>query len=360
MPMAFPAALGRPAAAAGLPAASLLVAGILFGLFMLAVGRDPAEVYALIWRGGFGSAFAWQNTLSRASPIILTALAVAIPGRLGLVQIGGEGALVLGGLAAALAGLALDAGGAGPSASPFLLHAAMLAAAMAAGGAWIAAVGAMRHYRGVNETISSLLLAYIAIALFNHLVEGPFKDPGSLNKPSTRPLAQADMIGAIPGLDVHWGLAAGLAACVLAQIVLRHTRTGFAVDTVGANPRVARLAGIAVGPIMVLGCFAGGAAAGLAGGFEVAAVHGGANASLAAGYGYTGILVAFVARHVPIAIVPVALLFGGIGASSGLLQRRLDLPDASVLVLQGLAFVVILTAEPLAGLVRARLARLRR
>jgi len=335
----------------GLPVASLVVAGLLFGLFILAVGRDPLAVYALIWRGGFGSGFAWQNTLSRASPIILTALAVAIPARMGLIQIGGEGALALGGLAASLTGIAAGSG------SPVATQALMLIASMAAGGAWIAAVGALKHYRGVNETISSLLLAYIAIALFNHLVEGPFKDPGSLNKPSTRPLDAAVMIGSIPGLDVHWGLAAGVVLCLLAGFVLKHTRYGFALDTIGANPRVALLAGLPVGPAIVAGCFAGGAAAGLAGGFEVAAVNGNANTSLIVGYGYTGILVAFVARHQPLAILPVALLFGGIGASSGLLQRRLDLPDATVLVLQGVAFLVILAADPVAEIVGNRLRR---
>ncbi len=113
--------------------------------------------------------------------------------------------------------------------------------------------------------------------------------------------------------------------------------------------RAARLAGLPVGSLVLLSCFVGGAAAGLAGMVEVAAVHGAANASLIAGYGYAGILVAFIARHNPLAIIPVAILFGGINASGGLLQRRLDLPDASVLVLQGIAFIVILAAETLYG-----------
>ena len=332
------------------PLAALGVAALIFALFLLAVGRNPLDVYALIWRGGFGSAFAWQNTLSRAAPIILTALCVALPARMGLIQIGGEGALALGGLAASLIGIALSG-----SVAPLTLQSAMLISAMSAGGIWIACIGALKHYRGVNETISSLLLAYIGIAIFNHLVEGPFKDPGSLNKPSTRPIAQSEMIGALPGLDVHWGLVAGIVFCVIAHIVLRYTRYGFAMEVVGANPKVARLAGLPVGPLMLAGCFAGGAAAGLAGGYEVGAIHGNANASLLVGYGYTGILVSFVARHQPLAILPVACLFGGIGASSGLLQRRLDLPDATVLVLQGVAFVVILAAEPVAALVRAKL-----
>ena len=131
---------------------------------------------------------------------------------------------------------------------------------------------------------------------------------------------------------------------------MRHTTFGFALRIVGGNARAARLAGLPVGPARATAPAAlGGAAAGLAGMVEVAAVHGSANASLIAGYGYAGILVAFIARQNPLAIVPVAVLVGGIAASGGMLQRRLDLPDATVLVLQGIAFMLILASEALYG-----------
>jgi simple sugar transport system permease protein len=209
--------------------------------------------------------------------------------------------------------------------------------------------GALRHYRGVNETIASLLLTYIGIAAFNHLVEGSLRDPASLNKPSTTPIGDANMLGPLPGLDVHWGLGFGVLICVLLYVVVRHTTFGFALRIVGGNVRAARLAGLPVGRLVLLACALGGAAAGLAGMVEVAAVHGNANASLIAGYGYGGILVAFIARQNPLAIVPVAVLVGGIAASGGMLQRRLDLPDATVLVLQGVAFMLILASEALYG-----------
>jgi general nucleoside transport system permease protein len=326
-----------------IPIAALLAAMIVFGVFMLLVGRNPFEVYALIYKGGFSSAFAWQNTMQRAAPLILTALCVALPAQAGLIVIGAEGALVLGGLAAAVAGHALAGG------SPLSVQVVMAAAAILVGGGWIALAGALRHYRGVNETISSLLLTYIAIALFNHFVEGPLRDPASLNKPSTLPIGEANMVGHLPGMDVHWGLVYGLVFCVCAYFLVRHTIFGFALRIVGGNVRAARLAGLSVGRLVLLSCFIGGGAAGLAGMAEVAAVHGSANASLIAGYGYAGILVSFIARHNPIAITPVALLVGGIAASGGLLQRRLGLPDATVLVLQGIAFMLILAAETLYG-----------
>jgi len=135
-------------------------------------------------------------------------------------------------------------------------------------------------------------------------------------------------------------------------LLVDRTTVGFALRVVGGNGRAARLAGLPVGGLVLAACGLGGAAAGLAGMVEVAAVHGTANASLIAGYGYGGILIAFIARQQPLAIVPVAVLVGGISASGGMLQRRLDLPDATVLVLQGVAFMVILASEALYGRVK--------
>jgi ABC-type uncharacterized transport system permease subunit len=207
----------------------------------------------------------------------------------------------------------------------------------------------LRHARGVNETISSLLLTYIGIAIMNFFVEGALRDISNPNKPSTMPIGDAYMMGKIPGTDVHWGLAVGIILAIILQILLTRTTFGFAVRVAGGNARAALAQGLPVGKLIVICCMIAGACAGLAGFFEVAAIQGRANASLVAGYGFTGILVAFLARHNPIAIIPVAIMFGGIVASGGLIQRRMDLPDATVLVLQGLTFVVLLTSETLYG-----------
>lgn len=346
----YPTALewiARRAEALVIPLAALIVGMALFSLFIALVGKSPAQLYETMWRGGFGSWFSVQNSLSRAAPLLLAALCVALPARLGLVVIGGEGAIVLGGVAAAAMGVAAS------GAPAFFVILVMGVAGLAAGGIWIGAVGALRHYRAVNETISSLLMAYIAIALMNHLVEGPLRDPASLNKPSTEPLAEAYRIGNIPGMDVHWGLVVGIVACILSWLLIEKTRWGFAARIAGGNVRAAQVQGLAVGPLIVGFTALAGGFAGLAGMLEVAAVQGSANASLAAGYGYTGILVAFLARHNPLAIIPVAFLLGGIDASGGLIQRRMDLPDATVLVLQGMLFVVILFSETFYGRFKA-------
>ncbi len=331
------------AEAIALPVLALAGGLALFGVFVWFGGHNPMQALGLLFTGAFGDAFSLQNTLQRAAPLMLTALCVALPARAGLTIIGGEGALVLGGLACAALPVLL------PLPQGSLGTALLLLAAAAAGGAWIALAGWLRQWRGVNETISSLLLGYIAIALFKHIVEGAMRDPASLNKPSTLPLPAALRIGSMGSYDVHWGLVFGVVLCLLAAFWLSITTHGFATRVVGGNLRAARLVGLPASRLIVVACALGGACAGLAGGIEVAAVHTSANASLIVGLGYTGILVSFVARHQPLAIIPVAVLFGGFLAAGSLLQRRMGLPDASVQVLMGFCFVFILASEAWRG-----------
>ena len=326
-----------------IPGAALVGALAVFGIFVALFGKNPLDLYFYMYQGAFGTWFSWQNTLTRAAPLILTALCTALPAQLGMVIIGGEGALLIGALSATSVALAM------PWAPPLVVQTAMVCAGVIGGGLWITLSGALRQYRGVNETISSLLLVYIGLAVLNHLVEGMMRDPSSLNKPSTREIGAANMIGSIPGTDVHWGLVFGLIAAFASYILIYHTVFGFSARVAGGNIRAAKIVGLGVNKLILTICFLAGGAAGLAGMIEVAAVQGRTNANLAAGYGFTGILVAFLARQNPLAIMPVAILLGGISASGGLLQRRLGLPDASVLVLQGIIFVFVLASDALYG-----------
>ncbi len=333
-----------------IPVFALAVSAALFSLFLLALGRSPQTFFELLWRGGYGTVFSWENTLVRAAPLMFTALCVAIPARLGLVIIGGEGALVLSGFTCAAIALPFIGW-----ASPLFVMPLMFLTALVTGALWIGAVGALRHYRGINETIASLLMFYIAVSILNFFVEGMLRDPSDPNKPSTAPIGAANMVGPIPwlndwlGISVHWGLVFGIVTAILLHILMTRTTFGFAARVTGGNVRAARAQGLPVGRLMVAATMIAGACAGVAGYFEVAAVLGKANGSLIAGYGFTGILVAFLARHNPIAIPVVAILFGGLAAAGGLIQRRMGLPDATVLVLQGLIFVVLLVSETLYG-----------
>lgn len=330
--------------AVAIPICALLCGIFAFSIFLFLLGKSPIDFFSLVYKAGFSSAFSWQNTLSRVAPLLLAALCVALPAKLGLVVIGGEGAIVLGGFFAAITGIYTS------GLPAFLGVTAMFSAAALAGAVWIGLIGALRIKRGVNETISSLLMAYIAIALLNHWVEGAFRDPASLNKPSTAPLPESLRIGDVPiGVDVHWGIVAGVVACVFSWVLIEKTTIGFSARIAGGNIRAAQVQGLPVGKLIIGFTALGGALAGIAGFYEVAAVHGSANGSLIAGYGYTGILIAFLARHNPLAIIPVTILLAGFEASSGLIQRRMDLPDATVLVFEGMIFVMILFSETLYG-----------
>lgn len=335
--------LSGGAETAAISTAALLATLTLFGGFVALHGLNPFHVYAVLYLGAFGSWFSIQETLTQAAPLMLTALGTALPARAGLLVIGGEGALVVGGVATVLAGVALA------GAPPPLAIALMCAAGAAAGGLWIGAAGALRQFRGVNETISTLLLNYIAIAVMNHLVTGPIRDFAQVLKPASWAVGERFMLGEIPGTSIHWGLAFGVVACLGAWVLMRHTTFGFGVDILGGNVRAARMAGLPIARMVLLTCALGGAAAGLAGAVEIVAVHGFASASLAVGFGYAGILVAFLARQNPLAVVFVAVLLGGISASGGLLQRRFGLPDAATLVLEGTLFVVVLASNTFYG-----------
>jgi ABC-type uncharacterized transport system permease subunit len=316
---------------------------ILFGVFVSMNGVDPFDMYYILYLGGFARQISLESTLTLAAPLMLTALCTAIPARAGLLVIGGEGALVVGGVATVLAGVSLI------GVAPIVAVPIMVAFGALGGGLWIAIAGALRQGRGVNETILTLLLNYIAIAFMNHLITGPMRDHDQVLKTSSWSVSESFMLGSMPGLNVHWGLALGIIVCMLFFVLLRRTTFGFAVDILGGNQRVAQMAGLPINKMVVLSCFMGGACAGMAGSMEIIAVHGFASESLVVGFGYAGILVAFLARHHPLAIIIVAILLGGISASGGLLQRRFDLPDATTMVLQGMLFFMVLASNSLYG-----------
>jgi simple sugar transport system permease protein len=337
---------------------AILVSMALFGVYMLiryAVG--PINLYYYMYRGSFGSMVSFQNSLLAAAPLILVALCTALPSRVGLIIIGGDGALAMGGLASAMVGLWLKG-----APLPVVL-AGMALSGMAAGALLIALAGLLRSMRGVNETISSLLLSLIAIGVFNFLVEGPFRDPDpiSANKPSTPPIAEEALLGNMFGYDVHWGLGLGIIFCVLMYVLMYRTTFGFAARMVGGNVRAAQAAGLPVGMLLLVTCLLAGAAAGLAGAVDVAAVQRQANASLYArpglSIGLMAVLVSFIARHNPLGILVVAVLLGGVLESSSMLQRQLRVPDASAQVLMGILIVMIICSETFYGRFRLFLPR---
>ena len=275
--------------------------------------------------------------------MILTALCTALPAQLGMVIIGGEGALLIGALVRDHRGPGDAVGAAAGGAARDGLRRRDRRRPLDHAG------GRLRQYRGVNETISSLLLVYIGLAILNHLVEGAMRDPASLNKPSTREIGAANMIGSIPGTDVHWGLVFGVVAALASYILIYHTVFGFAARVAGGNIRAAKIVGLGVSKLDTDDLLSGGRRGWPCRHDRSRRGAGPHQRQSRRGLWLHRILVAFLARQNPLAVIPVAILLGGISASGGLLQRRLGLPDASVLVLQGIIFVFVLASDALYG-----------
>jgi simple sugar transport system permease protein len=175
------------------------------------------------------------------------------------------------------------------------------------------------------------------------------RDPSSLNFPATHAVPQSHQLGKLFHSRIHVGLFFGVAAAILCWFFLEHTIWGMKVKTVGGNSKAAALVGLPLGALILAASFWGGACAGLAGMVEVAAVQGRASYAIAAGYGYVGILVAFLARQSPLRVIAVSIFLGAMIASGGGLQRDLNLPDATIAVFEGITFLMILASEMLYG-----------
>ena len=322
------------------PAASILAAFIVGAAVLGLAGVDPLAAYGELLSGPFGSGFGLTETLVKATPLILTGLAVLVPARMRLWNIGAEGQFQLGAIGAAAVALFTPLGRS-PGAVP-----AVLVAGMAAGAAWCLVPAALRAWLRVNETITTLLLNYVALLFVDYLIYGPWKDPASRGFPlsATFPAA-AKLPVLVSGTRVHLGLLLAVAAAVAVAIMLSRTRWGFEIRVIGDNPVCARYAGIDLvrNTLLVMGV--AGALAGLAGAGEASAIAGRLQRGLSPGYGYTGIIVAWLAKLNPIAAVLVAILLGGLFLGGDALQISLGLPIAVVYMLQGLIFFFVLGGE---------------
>ncbi len=306
------------------------------------------EVLKAMFEGAFGSKFAWTQTLSAATPLLLTGLCVALPAQAGLLIIGGEGAFIVGGLAAAVAARAVPED---------VALVALLLGGVSAGALWVGISGWLKISRNVHEAFTGLLLTYVAVAVCNQLVEGILRDPLSNNKPATLPIPETAQIGDIGLFSLHWGLPIGVVACLAAYVFFAHTPLGYELRVLGGNSRAAAFAGLRCKRMIVGICLLSGAIAGLAGSIEVGAIHLRASGGLALGYGYVGILVATLARGNPLAVIFAALMVGALEAGGGLLQRRLDAPVSSAQMMEGLLFISLVIVWAWRGKLAQRLVR---
>jgi general nucleoside transport system permease protein len=310
-------------------------------LFLAANGFSPALIYAEMARASFATRYGIEETLVSATPLIFTGLAAAVAFRFRLYNVGAEGQLIVGGICCAGAALALGERAPTP---------VVLAAGMLGGAVWIAVPALARARLGTSEIITTLLLNYVAVLLARYLIFGSrsmWRDPAATNFPQGRALPPATWLPELAGTPVHVGLLGGVACAVLIFAVLRWTRMGFEARVFGDSPAAAAYAGISATGVVLSVLIVSGAVAGLSGASEVAGrAHRLDPTGLAVGFGYTGIIVAALARYHPLAVVPVALFVGALSNAGSAVQTLPGgVPSAISTVLQGAILVFVLASE---------------
>ena len=328
------------------PAWALLVTLALTSLLVAWAGAPVGQAYALLLEGGFGSRFAWTETLTRATPLILTGLAAAVAFRARLFNIGAEGQLYAGALAAvAVGGLH---GGSGVDAPAWLLLPLMMLAAAATGALLLLGPALARSRLGVDEVVTTLLLNFIVLLAVSALLDGPMKDPTAMGWPQSvaiQDTLQLDKL--IERSRVHSGLLGALAAALLLWGLLGRSTLGFEIRAVGANARAAAFAGLPVGAVQVKVALLSGALAGLAGAVEVAGRAGYVTLDMAPGVGYSGIVIAMLAALHPLGVVAAAVFVAGLLVGADSMSRAVNVPTYIADVIVAVALIAVLVATML-------------
>lgn len=296
------------------------------------------EALLAFWDGAFGSAFAfWSATLVRATPLLLVGVALALAFRAGVLNIGAEGQLVVGAVAAAVVALA------GASLPSVLLIPAMVLAGALGGAVWAGVAAWLRHRYGVLEVISTIMLNFVAAALISWVVRGPLQEPTKVYPMSLTFAEAARWPFLLSGQRLHLGFLLGVLVALLAWYVLTHAAAGFRVRAAGAGPRAAESAGgIGVRGLTARVFVLSGAIAGVAGASEVGGVTWALYEGISPGYGYTGIAVALLARLDPRWVVVTAVFFGALEAGGASMQRVAGVPAVSVQIVTACTLLGVL------------------
>jgi general nucleoside transport system permease protein len=320
------------------------------GLILL-TGRDPLAAYRELFGGSFFDYWGLSATLVKLSPLLLAGLAVALPLRVGLFNVGAEGQIYLGGLFTTL--FALHA----PEMSAWIAIPLGTLAGMLGGGLWALIPALLKAYRDLNEVIVTLLMNYIAIDLVSYTVSGPLRAPDAPYPYSPEVPESFWLPSILPETDAHLGALVAVAAALLLYGVFRYTSLGFSMTTVGSNPHAARYAGMSVQRHILVAMLAGGALAGLAGCFEVLGLKHRLFHLFSAGYGYDGVVIAFLADANPLGSVVAATFLAGLESGANMMQRAIGVPVTVVDAIKGL--VVMFVAASLAfSFQRSRWARI--
>lgn len=326
-----------------------LVAALALGVFatlLVAAGKDPLKAYVDTLTYVFGNAYGFSELLVRMIPLMLTAVAAALPARIGLINVGAEGQLYMGAWLATAGALAL------PHQPAFILLPLLTVLGFIGGGLWALIPGVLRALRLVNETISTLLLNYIAPLIVSYFIFGPWRSPESASYPQSPAFAEAARLPTFFHSRVHLGLVFALASLILYWLVMTRTRVGLEMRAIGGNPEATRRLGVPIVRYILIVMFVAGGAAGLAGMAEVAAIQGRLVSELSPGYGFIGFLVAWLAGTSAIGIVTMSFLFALISSVGDILQITQGVPYAVVNILMAVILFIVLGRQPVGSAAR--------
>ncbi|GGG79690.1 ABC transporter permease [Paenibacillus radicis (ex Gao et al. 2016)] len=307
---------------------SVLLALVLCGIFIGANGMNPVTVYMKMITGAFGTSFGLTETLVKSIPLLLCGIGVAIAYRISVWNIGAEGQFLAGAMAATAVTVYF------PGLPGYLTIPLMVLCGIIGGGIWGLLTAIPRTYFQVNELITSLMLNYVAIHALNYFVFGPWKDPKGMNFPGSPMFTEAQSLPLVGDTRLHYGLIFAIAGVLLYAFLIRYTRWGYELRLIGANPEAARNAGIRISRHILLVMLISGGMAGLAGMSEVSGVTHRLMYGISPGYGYTAIIVAWLAKLNPLALIVSSFLFGGL-IVGGYSVQTIGLPSSISSMMQG-------------------------
>ncbi len=352
-----------------MPLLAVLLALVIGAIMILFMNANPITAYKALWDGAFGTKNAVANTLIKATPLLLVGIGICISFRGGVVNIGGEGQMIAGGLAAVAVGLKFKDG------DPTVVILACLTASFVAGAAWGGIAGVLKAYFRVNEILSTIMLNQIAIFIMMYLVRTQFIDPKQKRSaapiPETERLSRAfdlprlggtlDKITKWLGLSgygdntwsttlVHNGILIAIVLALVVYILLWRTTIGYRIRAVGKNPHASRYAGIPVQRYMVLSLVLSGGLAGLAGGIQLLGVSHRMNAeggaiAFTGNAGFNGIVAALFGGLHPLGTIPASVLFGALLVGGNKMQRTVQVPSALITALIGLVIVFVVSSD---------------
>jgi simple sugar transport system permease protein len=321
------------------PVVSFIISLFLTGILLIIFRTNPLKTYAGMFAGAFGSWSNFTETLVKAIPLMLTGLGVSIAFRLRFWNIGAEGQLTFGGVAAAWVALFWSSW----LPAPLLLPVAIIVGALA-GALWAGIPAGLKVGLGVDETLTTLMLNYVAILFSEGLYYGPWRDPKGFGFPGTRMFPEAAWLPRFSG-RAHAGLWFAIIIGLLLWVVMNRTRWGFELKMIGKNQKAARCLGVGIGKNILLALLLSGALSGLAGACEVTAISHRLQQGLSIGYGYTAIIVAWLSQLNPIASLFVGLLMAALLVGGDQVQMTMGLPSAMGLVLQGMILFPMLAGS---------------